>query len=68
MQTIVFNVFEGTSAICMAKAEIVGNEAQNVQLISRVPRMDYYSILNQAMGMAQEIVDNSEIEKYTKKS
>jgi len=58
MKQVTFNVCEGTTAVVMAKCDIVDGEAKNVKLITKVPRGHYYSFLNEALDMAEKIATN----------
>lgn len=52
---IQFNIYEGTSATVMAEMRISEGEILSVKLITKVPRGQYYSYLNDALGEAERL-------------
>ena len=55
MNTVTFNIYEGTSATVMASCVIENGIAQNIKLITKVPRGQYYSFLNDARIEAERL-------------
>lgn len=58
MNNITFNVCEGTTAVVLAKCNIIDGKAKDVKLITKVPSGHYYSFLNEALEMSEKIATN----------
>ncbi len=70
-KTVKFNIYEGTSATVLASFDIIDQCAENVKIITKVPRGQYHSILNDARTSAEELLSSlysgvSENECFTK--
>lgn len=54
-EVVKFNICEGTTATVMASFNFSHGKAENVKIITKVPRGHYYGFLNDALSVADTI-------------